>query len=306
MSSTPEGEARGLLVVGTPSSLRRAGDLIAAHRAWRPVCVLEGRYDDPSWRRELTGMAAVMLLVDPAVPVADAVEGTHVWDGDRPVPVGVMPDEPRAFSAAATVQRRTGSPSGPYVVLSSREDHVRARADRLHQTLVDGGVPSIHLPTGQVSRSTVLAVLASGPELVIYTGEGNPHGWAGYGRVRSWELDQLGGEPIGTLISLSCSGSERLGSLRGLCEVAVASGAAACAVGAVSEVLSEDNSRCGDLLSERLAAGPRAVSDALPASLSEQTVFRISGDPLAPLVGALESSAIHQGVASAHSGECLV
>lgn len=290
MSSTRRPKARGLLVVGSPASLRRAEELIAAHATLRPVRTQTTRYGGTGWLRTLDGAAAVILIADPETPVAEAVDGTHVSDGDRFVPIGVMPDHPRAFAAAVLAQRRTASEArltrGPFVLLSSREDHIRERASRMAAVLEHADAPVRELPTGRIDRATLLSALASGPGLVIYTGEGNAHGWGGYGRLQSWELDQPGTEPLGSLISLSCSGSARLGSLHGLCEAVVAHGSAASALGAVAEVRSEDNERLGTVLAERLTAGAANLAEALREPVSELRLFRISGDPLAPLIGA--------------------
>lgn len=290
MSSTRRPKARGLLVVGSVASLRRAEELIAAHAKLRPVRTETTRGGGTGWRRTLDGAAGVILIADPETPVGEAVEGTHVSDRDRFVPIGVLPDDPRAFAAAALAQRRAPSEArltrGPFVLLSSREDHVRERANRMSAILTHGEAPFRDLPTGRIDRATLLTALASGPGLVIYTGEGNAHGWGGYGRLQSWELHQPGTEPLGALISLSCSGSARLGSLHGLCESVVAHGSAASALGAVSEVPSKDNENLGTVLVERLNAGAANLAEALPEPTSELQLFRISGDPLAPLIGA--------------------
>jgi hypothetical protein len=272
MSSTPRRQARGLLVVGSTGSLRRAEELIAAHATMRPVRTRTSRPGETDWQRTLDGAEAVILIADPATPVADAVDGTHVRDGDRFVPIGVMPDDPRAFAAAVLAQRRAAREvrltRGPFLLLSSREDHIRERADRMAVVLKHAEAPVRDLPTGRIDRATLLRALACGPGLVIYTGEGNAHGWGGYGRLQTWELDQPGTEPLGSLVSLSCSGSARLGSLHGLCESVVAHGSAASALGAVSEVRTEDNERLGVVLAERLTAGAANLAEALREPVS--------------------------------------
>ena len=278
------------MVAGSAARLRRAEELIAAHAESRPVHTVTMRRGGTAWRRTLDGAAAVILLTDPDTPVDQAVEGTHVTHGDHAVPVGVLPDDPRAIAAAALVQRRAARGArlgrGPFVLLSSREDRMRDRARRMAVALERGEAPVRDLPTGRIDRATLLTALAAGPGLVIYTGEGDARGWRGYGRLQTWELDGLGEEPLGALISLSCSGSERLGSLHGLCESVVAHGASASALGAVGEVRSEDDERLGAILAERLAAGALNLAQALPEPLPELALFRISGDPLAPFIGA--------------------
>ena len=295
----PRARDRGLVVVGSAASLRRAEDLVAAHAELRPVRTVTSRRGGTAWRSSLADAAAVILVADPAAPVAEVVEGTHVDAGGRAVPVGVLPDDPRAFGAAATVQRRAAREArlnpGPFVLLSSHEDRVRDRALRMATVLEGAEAPFRDLPTGRIDRSSLLAVLAAGPGLAIYTGEGDARGWRGYGRVQSWELDQLGSRsdarPIGALVSLSCSGSARLGSLHGLCESVVAHGAAASALGAVDEVRSEDDDRLGELLAERLESGAADLAQAFPEPVPELALFRISGDPLAPFIGARGSRA---------------
>ena len=309
MSSTHRRRARGLLVIGSAGSLRRAEELLAAHAALRPLRTAVARRGGTAWRRLIDDAAAVILLADPAMPVSEAVEGTHVGDGGRAVPVGVLPDDPRAIAAAAAVQRRAtlGSrlSTGPIALLSSREDHVRERAARLAAVLARGGAPFRDLPTGRVDRAELLPAFAAGPGLVVYTGEGDARGWRGFGRIQSWELDRPGGAPMGALVSLSCSGSARLGSIHGLCEVVVEHGVAASAIGAISEVRRKDDDALGLTLAERVLAGAGSIAEAFAAPLPQLERFRISGDPLAPFIGARGSRAALLGIDAPAAGDPL-
>jgi len=309
MSSTHRRRARGLLVIGSAGSLRRAEELLAAHAALRPLRTAVAQRGGTAWRRLMDDAAAAILLADPAMPVSEAVEGTHVGDGDRAVPVGVLPDDPRAIAAAAAVQRRATPGSrlstGPIALLSSREDHVRERAARLAAVLARGDAPFRDLPTGRVDRAELLPALTAGPGLVVYTGEGDARGWRGFGRIQSWELDRPGGAPMGALVSLSCSGSARLGSIRGLCEVVVEHGVAASAIGAISEVRREDDDTLGLTLAERVLAGAGSIAEAFAAPLPQLERFRISGDPLAPFIGARGSRAALLGIDAPAAGDPL-
>ena len=214
------------------------------------------------------------------------------------------------YKKAATLAQRRGTgrarlTSGPILLLSSREDHIRDRALRMAAALRRGRAAVRYLPTGRIDRSTLLAALAIGPGLVIYTGEGDARGWRGYGRIQAWELDQPRAEPLGALISLSCSGSARLGSLHGLCESIVAHGGAASALGAVGPVRSDDDDRLGELLAGRLAAGATSLAEALDQPVPELEPFRISGDPLAPFIGARGARAALRRIDAPAAGEPL-
>lgn len=300
---------RGTLFVGSSAALARADELIAAHAALRPVRTVTARRGARAWQRSVDDVAAVVLLANPELPVAEAVEGTHLLAGDRGVPVGVLPDTPRALAAAAAVHRRmaTGSRlhAGPIALLSSREDHIRARAEAL-ATILDGGpAPFRHLPSGQLDRRDLLRALARGPGLVLYSGRGDARGWSGYGRLQSWELDQPDGSPMGAIVSLSCSGSARLGSMHGLSEVAVATGAAASALGAIDTVPSAVDEVLGSTLAARIVGGAGSLAQALTPQIPELQRFRISGDPLAPFVGARGSRAALARVVAPGVGDPL-
>jgi hypothetical protein len=161
------------------------------------------------------------------------------------------------------------------------------------------------LPSGRVDRRELLAALARGPGLVLYTGTGDARGWRGYGRVQPWEFDQPDASPIGAVISLSCSGSARLGSIHGLSEVVVEHGAAASAVGAVTEVLRSDDEAIGIAIAERIVAGAASLADALTPPPPGVEDFRISGDPLAPFIGARGSRAALQRLVAPAVGDPL-
>ena len=110
---------------------------------------------------------------------------------------------------------------------------------------------------------------------------------------------------MGALVSLSCSGSARLGSIRGLCEVVVEHGVAASAIGAISEVRREDDDTLGLTLAERVLAGAGSIAEAFAAPLPQLERFRISGDPLAPFIGARGSRAALLGIDAPAAGDPL-
>ncbi len=220
--------------------------------------------------------------------------------------MGVLPDSPRAIAAAAAVQRRGPRlKAGPIALLSSREDHIRARADELARVLAGGPAPFRNLPSGRLDRRELLGALARGPGLVLYTGTGDARGWRGYGRLQSWELEQADAEPIGAIVSLSCSGSARLGSIHGLSEVVVETGACASALGAVADVRSSDDQALGVTFAERIVGGAGCLSEMLTPPPPELEDFRISGDPLAPFVGARGSKAALARIEAPAVGDAL-
>ncbi|MDL9980027.1 hypothetical protein [Microbacterium candidum] len=300
MSSSPDPDracrAGNILFVGTAGALERAGALIAAHAARRPVRTCTARPEEEAWRRELRDAGAVILVADPATWVGDAIEGVCVETDGRHVVAGVMPDDPRAFAAAAALQRRAGAGLGPVALLSGHEDHVRARVGPLAEALRGGSSEVYDLPSARVDRTAMLSALGAGPGLAIYTGEGTPRGWTGYRHVQSWELAQASSAPMGALVSLSCSGSAGIGSIRALAETVVESGAAASALGAVGAVARADDEALGMLLARRFADGATCLADLVVPVVAQLALFRISGDPLAPFVGAPGSDDALRGV----------
>lgn len=249
-----------------------------------------------AWRRELGDARAVILVADPDTWVGDAIDGVCVETGGRQVPVGVMPDDPRAFAAAAALQRRGDARLGPIVLLSGAEDHVRPRVGPLAAALRRGSSEMHDLPSGRTGRAAMLSALAAGPGLAVYTGEGTPRGWTGYRHVQSWELAQASSAPMGALVSLSCSGSARIGSVRSLAETVVESGAAASSLGAVGPVERAHDEALGMLLARRFAEGATCLAELVAPVVPQLELFRISGDPLAPFAGAPGSDDALRGV----------
>ena len=141
------------------------------------------------------------------------------------------------------------------------------------------------LPEGRVRSGSLLDALGGGAGLVIYRGHGNPLGWAGYGGLQPWELDRPGASPLGVVLSITCSGSVRLGSRHSFSETLVERGLAACAFGAVADTEQEANSALARAR-PRIAAGAPHLAAALTAELPGLHDYRISGDPLAAFVGA--------------------
>ncbi|WP_062526660.1 hypothetical protein [Demequina rhizosphaerae] len=293
MSSTRD----RLLVLGTAAALEQAAPLIAAHAAVRRVEAVEvgPRVVHLAARLPDRRATAAIILAPADRPVADVVDGPFVERGGRPVPVGVMPDDARAVRAAAVAQARvapgTRLGAGPIALLSSRESHVRERAGELAALLHDGDVPFRDLPTGSLRRRELLAAFAAGPGVVLYTGLGTPVGWAGYGGLEAWQLEDPEAEPVGAAISLSCSGAQRRGSRHGICEELVERGVAASALGAVDVVARDDDRALGLAIAGRILGGAATLAGALDPAWEELADFRICGDPLAPFVGARGSRA---------------
>ena len=76
-SSTPD--SAEWLIAGEPAALERASVLVDAHRAVRPVRVLEFRGGLPAdgwWSGQLEGVRAVVLVADPRLPLSEVV----TWD----------------------------------------------------------------------------------------------------------------------------------------------------------------------------------------------------------------------------------
>jgi hypothetical protein len=260
------------------------------------------------WRGELGGVGAVLLLAAAGVAPADAAPGTHlVTELGRHVAIGVLPAEAAAGTIAAVQGRREKRLGvGPVVLLGSREERARLLLDEVEAMLHGRSSLTVaRLSAERLPRYELPGALAEGPGLAIYVGRGHRLGWAGYGGVEVWQLDVPRAKPLGAVLSLTCQASARSGPSPSFSEELVVRGRAAAALGSTELTPHTCNRSLAIAIAGRLAAGAATLADLLPAGHPALEGYRISGDPLAPLIGAHGSRRAIAAVFAPAPGERL-
>jgi hypothetical protein len=218
----------------------------------------------------------------------------------RDVPAGWLPDVgfealDRFARAAARVVRRSSEAlvAGPLALLGEWDQRYLQLAERMEANLRAGGTlpfPVLRWTAERLTRDDLALGLRTGLGLAIYFGHGRPRGWAGYRGVRLEHLVRSNGEPLGALLSVTCLTASRWDVGLSFSEAATLAGLAAGALGAIAPVNHLDNMRWMVGLAEALRGGERLLGPALvraaPPEQRARQVYRILGDPLAPLVGA--------------------
>jgi transposase len=139
----------------------------------------------------------------------------------------------------------------------------------------------------------VFRLLASAA--AFYVGHGLASGWAGYGGFGVASAAEAAGDPLGAVISISCSAAARPRKGFSFCEELALTGLCAGALGAVSRTLHGLNVALALSLASALAEDPCPTLASLmlacpwPQNLAAR--YRIIGDPLAPLVAAPAAAA---------------
>ncbi len=297
------------LVAGSPAALTSLAPLIEAHRRMRPVRLLDlpaGGLPSPEWwRAHLDGVAAVMIAGDGRHAPRLALGGVFLADASRRrVPAGWLPgdhaERARYARAAASVVRRAadGLPRGPLVLLAQWEDRALQFTNELEMEIAENNrLPLFRWSAERVMRHDLLAGLCCGLGGAIYCGHGNATGWLGYGGVSAQDLAAAAGEPIGAIISLSCSIATRARRKASFAEELVTGGLCAAVLGAAGRTLHLKNRVLGRAFCAAIAGGAPTLGEALTAVPPDTLAhYRIIGDPLAPLVGARDALARSRAV----------
>ena len=298
MSSTPD----TWQVVADAAAFQYLEPLLAAHRSLRPVRALELNTGE-GWKTPADDVAAVLIVGDRRRSPRRALPGLFLRDrSGRRVPAGWLPNVKKrlatfAVAAAGTVARaRAGLPRGPLILLGQWED----RSLRLASTTELGfgsetqPLPVFRWTAERIARTDLLHALRGGPGLAIYFGHGRARGWAGYHGVRAPHLEDALGEPLGAVLSLTCHTVNRHKVGLSFAEEMVLMGMCAASLGATGRTRHLDNGCLANNLCSALASSPAAtIGDLLlHAGLTDRqadSIYRLIGDPLAPLIGAADS-----------------
>ncbi len=283
--------------------------LIAAHRRRRAVIVRRPAKDALA---DLANVAGAMMVCDARATPRSALASAFAVDGDRQVPVGVLPASRRDgladFVAAAVAVHARRGPCAPVALLGQWDDAALRTAQRSAELISDdGGLPpgSVCVWTAdRIVRRDLLGALRLGPALALYFGHGRAYGWTGYHGLHTRHLVHARGAPVGAMISLTCSTAARPPGRRAFSERIVLDGIAPVAFGAVRPTRTTDNWRWGLSISRILAAKRQLTLGALlsaalpsdPAAWPGFDAYRIIGDPLTPLRGASGAVAACAGI----------
>ncbi len=188
---------------------------------------------------------------------------------------------------------RTGGPAGgepgPFLLLGEFDDGALDTVSRMQERLPRE--VAVHRWTAErLPRHALIDALRGGAAAAIYLGHGLAGGWAGYGGFGVASAAEAAGDPLGAVLSLSCSTAARPRKGFSFCEELALTGLCAAALGAVSRTLHQLNVALALDLASALAEDPRPTLASLllacPWPQDLRNCYRIIGDPLAPLTAA--------------------
>lgn len=278
------------VLAGPASALARLEPLIEAHRRRRPVRVLTALEEVGG---ALDHAAAVLMVGGVRKTPGRALKGVFLTapNGAR-VAAGWLPDAGARLGAyaraAAKALERDGR--GPAVVLGEYDQRALALADRLIAAL-SRAAPTFNWTAQRLTQAGLSDALGCGPGIALYVGHALAGGWAGYGGFGCRALAGApAGNPIGALMSISCSAASRPRRGLSFCEEAALGGVCIAALGARGRTLHAENAELALALARALknlcVTTLAALLLAAPAPAGALDRYRIVGDPLAPLAGA--------------------
>jgi hypothetical protein len=243
-----------------------------------------------------TGLRAVLAVVPRARAPRTLLPGPTVRDADgRLVPVGLVPyrDEAslaRFARAARTVHARSrGAHERTVAILGQRTPRARDLASRIERNaLRHSDRLLLRWTADEMMQEDLVAGMGLGLAMAVYVGHGRPKGWTAYRGLRAHHLEDLP-EPVGAVISLTCLTASRRRTGLSFSEALVLQGSAAATVGAVRPTEHRLNARWAVHLSHWIGGPARTVADLVTgvAGLADTArLYRIIGDPLAPLLDA--------------------
>lgn len=248
----------------------------------------------------LVGVDAFALFGFSKLAPSKALPGLGLRDAAGRFVVGsLLPVSSRSASRfakmAARVEERSGlrTERGPALFLGEWEDRARKMARRSTRCLGRAGVACFEWSADRVTRDTLSRGLACGAGLAFYYGHGRAVGWAGYHGFRARHLPRRLEEPIGAVLSITCSTASRGGSGLSFSERLVTQGPAAASLGATRKTRHLANAYLASSLCEAISAGASRLDEVIRnARLPDDLLFssyRLFGDPTALLCGSIGS-----------------
>ena len=215
----------------------------------------------------------------------------------RRIPIGLVPDHrdslQRFALAAAAVHAwpEQATCETSIALLAQRSRRYLDLAGRIRRLLGDAGRPPESVfwwPADEVVRDDMTVGLGHGLAVALYVGHGRPSGWVGYAGVRAHHLADTV-SPGAVVVSLACQTLSRRRVGLSFGERLVAQGSVAASIGAVSVTRHVANARWSLRFVDAVAGGAATAGELLVTAepdLEVGRVYRLIGDPLAPLLDA--------------------
>lgn len=286
--------AASWVLVGSAETEKRLRPLIEAHRARRPVRVLRALHESA-----LNEAAAVVITGDARKAPRVAVPGIFLRAPNGcSVPCGWLPEADARLThyaqcAAAVVSRESlGAENGPFILLGEFDERALETVSRVQAELGENA-QVFRWTAERIALHDLMDALGAGPAMALYFGHGNSFGWLGYGGFAAADAISFRGDPLGAILSLTCETASRGPEGLSFCEELVLSGVCAAALGAVSRVSHRRNAMLGLEFAKAARKTPATLADLFNAaniSSAKLRHYRLIGDPLARLVGAVKST----------------
>ena len=220
------------------------------------------------------------------------LDGPFISVSGKRIPVGWVPvrNEKHLERFVTTAVRVHNRKKGPVAmaILAQRHPRFLKAAKRMQKSLLkDGTLSTFKWTSDLLFKEEMIRGLRLGLGCAIYFGHGVPNGWEGYYGTLAKHFDEIPGEPLGAILSISCLTASRRRVSESFSESLLLRGITAASFGAVEETLHANNWRWGVLISDSLKKGittiGELISDACPPVENAWRPYRIIGDPLAPL-----------------------
>jgi hypothetical protein len=237
-----------------------------------------------------------MLVVAPSgMAPSQLLPGPAFTDGGRKIPVGCVPwtspEDLATFARTAAKVHAREKQTCDVAVLGQWLPRFSQLAQRIETLLRDDRPDEVFKWTSDVIyKEDMVKGLHTGIAAAIYVGHGRPIGWVGYYGTRIHELTGKKNEPLAAMLSLTCLTASRKNTDISFAEWLPLRGVAASAFGAVSATVHTDNTRWAVNICEALKGQPATIgaliTGAMPERKSAANAYRLTGDPLSPLLSA--------------------
>lgn len=194
-------------------------------------------------------------------------------------------------SAAMRVEERQESSCalGPALFLGEWEKRARKMAERSTRCFGKSCIASFEWSADRLTRGALRHGLACGAGFAFYYGHGRSVGWAAYHGFRARHLPDSIADPLGAVLSITCSTASRGGSGLSFSERLISQGVAGASLGATRKTRHLSNAYLASSMCEAIAGGAERLHDVIrEAGLPEELffgVYRIFGDPTVGLKG---------------------
>lgn len=220
------------------------------------------------------------------------LDGPFISTSSKRIPVGWVPvrNEKHLTRFVETAVKVHSRKKGPVAtaILAQRHPRFLKAAKRMHRSLLkESRLSTFKWTSDLLFKEEMIRGLRMGLGCAIYFGHGLSKGWEGFHGTLVKHFDEIPGEPLGAVLSITCLTASRRRTGLSFSESLLLQGVAASSFGAVDKTLHANNWRWGVLISDSLKKGVTTLGelilDACPIEEAAWRPYRIIGDPLAPL-----------------------